>query len=71
MQSIKSIENFDSLNRIDSKGKKINQKYKKYAIKEIRALFNDEIVKVAGILPQNSSGAQTDGQETTADEETK
>ena len=55
LESIRSIENFDSLNRIDSKGKKINQKYKKYAIKEIRALFNDEIVKVAGLIPQNSS----------------
>ena len=50
LKAIKSVENFDSLNRIDSKGKKINQKYKKCAVKEIKALFNEEIVKVAGLI---------------------
>jgi len=44
---LREIENFEALNRIDSKGKKLNQKYKKTAINEIRQVFNTEIARVA------------------------
>ena len=55
LQTIQTEENFDTLNRIDSKGKKLNQQYKKAAIKEIRKVFDEEIVNIANLVPQNSS----------------
>ena len=35
-----NTESHDDLNRIDAKAKKLNQRYRKAAVKEIRALFD-------------------------------
>ena len=48
------------MNRVDSKSKKLNQKYKRTAIKEITATFNQEIVHIAGLITPGKPGDLSD-----------
>jgi hypothetical protein len=45
-----NTENSHDLNRIDAKAKKLNQRYRRAALKEMRATFDGEIVRIAGLL---------------------
>jgi len=53
LNKLHSVENHEDLNRVDSKAKKLNQRYKKAATKEVEAIFNHEIVRIAGLITSN------------------
>jgi hypothetical protein len=53
LNKLHSVENHEDLNRVDSKAKKLNQRYKKAAVKEVEAVFNNEIVRIAGLITAN------------------
>ncbi len=50
LEKLAGKESHDELNRIDSKSKKLNSRYKKVALKEAEAVFDQEIIRIAGLL---------------------
>ena len=54
LEKLVGKENHEDLNRVDSKSKKLNSRYKKIAMKEAEANFDREIIRIAGLLEQDS-----------------
>ena len=53
LMKLQTMESHEDLNRVDLKSKKLNQKYRKAAIKEAVCVFDDEIIRVAGLIDPN------------------
>lgn len=49
---------------LDSKAKKFNQRYRKAALREIEAICNHEITRIAGLIPVNNKFSTDEGSET-------
>jgi len=42
-------EQYEDLNRLDAKAKKLNQRYRKSALKEVKASIDLAVVRIAGL----------------------
>lgn len=71
LQQLTQYENYQDLNKLEAKAKKLKQKYRKAALKEIKATLDQEIVKIAGFSATQGQEDSTEGAIAACDEEIK
>ena len=59
------------MNKLEAKAKKLKQRYRKAAHKEIKATLDNEIVRIAGFSSTQGQEDSTEGSMAACDEEVK